>query len=751
VVVAANRSRGVAFRALRWLAGPGLLLLLAANLGFEARAQQLPGELRPLSLDRGITLRYFAPWTYAERYFSNAVEFQAPGGRARTLVTAEEEQDHAGALRRLSEIAAEVAAPAQFLSIGGWPALERHYLFTRGQTGQLALSREENRAWRITTAIAAGAVLVRFETTYKAETQSPFGMQLKDRIVAQAALIGRMTIAPRRGASEETLSEIEALRRSLPSTGQQAPEPAESRGSRERGAARKAHGPVPQGVPLGLKNGEIEIAASRDGKHVLIVANSGFAVSNNGGPFAVRQWDDTRKPRVGPFPFRDRGDPSAAIGKSRAFYYAYIGVPNGEPAAGGVTGCSTAIGKSIDDGRKFHFLSHAGLCPATGSAKCLPDQAHIAADQTNAGVGGADQLYSVYRSCSGLGTEQTCEQTTTWCRGKPSIVCSKDGGTSWTQPLLIENSGSADFPRISVGADGFVYVIYRNGNLLKLAKFSSCVSGLVRQPGFPIIIPMAKMRRCPDDQGIDRCHCPVAGLDRCNNGNLLSSPTVAPDDSDPSRIYVAYAVNTSARNDDIVVRASTDGGLTWPQETTINEAVAARRFMPWLCTMNGRAHVTWYDRGAATGADNSLTNYLLGSAGLTGGRFTVSSVRNLSGMSDPHCGYWPSAPRSADDSESCQIQPQWAGNCEGRNPTSDRVQCDFGCGPGACASCRLEAHMCKTGPGVPKYGDYSGNACAAGKIFAAWASRTPPRGPRPAPSDRTTPIQIFATAIAADP
>jgi hypothetical protein len=744
------------FRRLSIVVVSSLLLFSVVD---RLKAQQHPSAFRRLNLDHGIALRYPANWSPKDQYFSNAIELVAPAGRARTLITATRETDHASALRRLADVAAEVAAPSRYLGIGGWPALERHYLFSRGNTGQPHAAHGDDRAWRVTTAIAAGAVLVRLETTYNGETHSLLGRRLKDRVVGHAALIGRLTIATRRGVPTELRKEIEVLRKNLAGPSPFSEPSAEITGEPQQRPGELAGSSDQQAAAVGLSMGELEIAASKDGKHIVIAANKGYAVSNDGGPFSATPWTE----QVGPFPFKHRGDPSVTVGLSGAFYYAYIGLPNGEVAAKGKTGCSTAFGKSVDNGQKFHFLNHATLCPRTGVGKCFPDQAHIAADQVNAGVDGADQLYSVYRTCSGLGTkeEKECGDTTTWCRGKPSIVCSKNGGEAWTQPLLIENSGSADFPRVTVASDGFVYVIYRNGNLLKLAKYSSCASGLVMQPGFPLIIPVGNTRLCADDQGLDRCHCPIAGLDRCNNGNLLSSPTVAADDTDPSRVYAAYTVSKSVSksaqkdgivdHDDIVVKASPDGGLTWPHEAIINAStVRARRFMPWLCSVNGRAYVTWYDRGAANFADNSLTNYYLGMATFAGGKLAAGWVRNLSGMSDPHCGYWPTAPRSRDDAEACQIQPQkagWCGTKEAKGPSEDSPRCDFGCGPGACISCRFEEHICRTGRGVPKYGDYNGNACAAGRIFAAWASGTPPAGLSLKPNAR---IQIYSITVSAD-
>jgi hypothetical protein len=741
----------------RRVAAVVMLLLLFITFIDRLKAQQHQDHLRLLNLDHGIILRYPANWSPAEPYFSNANELVAPLGLARTLITATRETDHARAMRRLADVAAEVAAPSQFLSIAGWPGLERHYVFRRGRTGQTSAAQGRGEAaWRVTTAIAAGDVLVRLETIYQGETHSPFEAKLKDQILHQAAhWMGRLILVRKRGMPDDTQREIEILRKNVPNPSALTPS-AEIRGEGQ-GSGELASSSDQQAVAVGLEQGELEIAASRDGKTIVIVANSGYAVSYDGGPFSATSWTST----AGPFPFKHKGDPSITVGLSKAFYYAYIGLPEGEVAAKNAIGCSTGIGKSVDDGKTFHFLNHAVLCPKTGVGKCLPDQAHIAADQKIAGPNGADQLYSVYRTCNGLRAERSCEETSTWCRGKPSIVCSKDGGETWTRPFLIENSGSADFPRITVAPDGFVYVIYRNGNLLKLAKYGSCASGLVMEPGFPLIIPVNNTRLCADDEGLDRCHCPIAGIDRCNNGNLLSSPTVAVDDTNSSRIYAAFTVNsidpiTSARNDDVVVKASTDGGLTWPHEATINAIgtgrLGARRFMPWLCSVNGRAYVTWYDRGFNEPFnDNSLTNYYLGMGTFAGEKLTAGRVRNLSGKSDPHCGYWPTAPRSKDDAEACQIQPQMAGWCgtdDGKQPSGDSPRCDFGCGPGACRSCKFRTDICRAGDGVPKYGDYNGNACAAGRVFAAWASRTPPAGPSLDAEDHK--IRIYSITVSVE-
>src|SRR5262249_43319383 len=129
-------------------------------------------------------------------------------------------------------------------------------------------------------------------------------------------------------------------------------------------------------VEVPLEFGELEIAVSQNGQNVVIAANSGYSYSHDFGA--------TFTAAPVPVSFKHRGDPSVTVGRSGAFYVGYVGLPDGTVAAGGVSGCSTAISKSIDNGTTFNFLSHAVLCLKTGTDLCFPDQAHIAADRMNA-------------------------------------------------------------------------------------------------------------------------------------------------------------------------------------------------------------------------------------------------------------------------------------------------------------------------------------------------------------------------------
>jgi hypothetical protein len=82
------------------------------------------------------------------------------------------------------------------------------------------------------------------------------------------------------------------------------------------------------------------------------------------------------------------------------------------------------------------------------------------------------------------------------------------------------------------------------------------------------------------------------------------------------------------------------------------------------------------------------------------------------------------------------MQPQTWGVCKlnpAPNPdTSSNLPCDFNQ-----TTCAMGETCVSRGGGCPKYGDYNGNACAAGRIYSAWAASTSPLNVTPAtPTNR---------------
>jgi hypothetical protein len=458
-------------------------------------------------------------------------------------------------------------------------------------------------------------------------------------------------------------------------------------------------------------NGELEMAISNNGSDIVVGKQGGAVTSNDGGQT---------------FPFGSGlsisdGDSSVAFGQSGDFFHAGLSCfgtscsapcpgasPSGTPAS---TNNCVVVAPSTNGAQTFGALVNSAVCASSGGSACFLDQEHIAADRINAGTGGADRVYDAVRNCQGgCGTNGAF------------VTCSPDGDATWA-PLLALEKGS-DYPRVAVGGDGSFYVVYELGGNVRLDKFSACstsASQMTRaSSSFPLTVSSYNnFAGCATAGGF-------AGLDRCNSGNTLTGPTVTVDDTNPNHVYVAWSNNTAANNDNILVVDSTTGGTSWGTPVTVNASATARRFHPWACATGGNAYLTWYDRRAATAANNDLTDYFAASAGVSGGSLAANNDEfKISTSSDAQCNLWPGAPRSVYDSENCSVQPQLAGVCEltpiPTPDTSSKKRCDFVTGP-ACPFNPSGTETCQTGGGIPKYGDYNGNACILGRLCTVFAS-----------------------------
>jgi kojibiose phosphorylase len=77
----------------------------------------------------------------------------------------------------------------------------------------------------------------------------------------------------------------------------------------------------------------------------------------------------------------------------------------------------------------------------------------------------------------------------------------KEAGAERIPPVPV---AAGDDARVTVGGDGFVWVVQRTGGWIAVSKFSSCETGMQPQPGFP-----------KNAVSVSDPACPVAGLDRC--------------------------------------------------------------------------------------------------------------------------------------------------------------------------------------------------------------------------------------------
>lgn len=482
-------------------------------------------------------------------------------------------------------------------------------------------------------------------------------------------------------------------------------------------------------VPVQVTNmpGELEIAVSPDGEQALIGLNfprgvTGFSnqilwFSADGG-----QSFQPSNPGAGQASQRD---PTVAWAGSNAFYFATMGSSK-----------TVLVSRSLDGGQNFTARTASG-CGTRPN--CLADQPHLAADprpciRNTTGLCDAtdstrssnqDELYVIWRD---IGVSET-----------PIIECSSDSGNTWQ---FQQAAGVGLLPRITTGPDGFVYAIgssRRDGTgRIKLQKFSSCRAGLTSQFTTPIEVTT-----------FENVECPVPGLDRCNSGNILSSPMVAIDRANPQLVYVAFATHIGPANEEIRVMASSDGGKTFgPALAAHSTQNAVRRFLPWACGGKDEVFLGWYDRRNASLAQIDATDYVVNRLHLdTNGLSRLKEI-SASGATDFQCGNnWPLAPRDPGDSESCSVQPQNAGLCF--QPASPLVACNVNapcaasqvcrnnvCGADTTTRCDFSngcggTAICSIGSGIAKYGDYNGIACSNEAAFVAWASTVASPGSPP--------------------
>jgi len=604
---------------------------------------------------------------------------------ALTQVTTEEREGHEEALERLADIATEVPQPAKLLVIRGWPAIDRRSTATLSSGDQDQLpddlpSPPDQTVVVRTVAMAAGPTLVRFETTLASGADERLLDEMRDSIEQMEVVASGDPV--RAQAELQQVARGVEVRRQEQQQSQQTPlslEPAEA--SVPAAAAKTGAQPA---APVGVDRGELQIEATADGRNVVVVANRGYAYSTDSGR--------TFTARAGiPSPFPHDGDPSLGLGRSGSFYFGYIGYPS--------NGCAASLLKSTDNGKTFSPIENAVRCPEKGG--CSVDQPQITADRVNQ-ANGKDQIYAVWRNKTAMHPETLCKDITGV--EAPRIVCSSNGGTSFTTPVSV---GTGQRPRVVVGGDGFVYVTYMTASSILLNKYSSCASGLQQQRGFPVTITSYNPVRCP-----------VTGLDRCSNG--LSSPMVAVDDAVPDHVFVTWATSTQTDNENIRVADSLDGGKTFSRKVTVSDSVARRRFMPWICATRSVAYLGWYDRYYATTDNNDFTRYFGASVASDGANLVANTVFDFSGVDDGQCRLWPCAPGQASYATTCSVQPQLAGFCSA--PAGKR--CDYSNPSSYCAA----GATCQTARGCPKYGDYNGIACAAGNVYRAWAAAAPPPG-----------------------
>ena len=105
-----------------------------------------------------------------------------------------------------------------------------------------------------------------------------------------------------------------------------------------------------------------------------------------------------------------------------------------------------------------------------------------------------DQVYSVWRQNA---------------NNRYSIVC--NNGQAWGGSAGIR---AGDFPRVTVGQDGRVYVVYQNGDRIFLDRYSSCTAGLALQVSAAPVATLGPKNGCrgPSRARRPRCLASIAAI-----------------------------------------------------------------------------------------------------------------------------------------------------------------------------------------------------------------------------------------------
>ncbi|AJE02639.1 hypothetical protein [Geobacter pickeringii] len=372
-------------------------IALSAFCGVAVSLAQQAEKANVLTVAHGAEIRFASPWKLSAVQYSNAQELVVMGTAplkavekkiegiteypvARLLIT-EARSDHGDALKRLESIAESRDVPAEFVEVGGWPAVEVTFTEKLPRRGAPGEDEEEASAPEVTvqrtvTAIAQGDKVVIFDSSVLQEAPQDLMKGAKE--------ITRSVRFARRGEPAEIRKALESLQSTEKKRQLLFKKPESS--APEPGAAAASAVAAAVGAPVQVQTGvgELEIAASADASTVVIASNSGLSFSTNRGTsFAAGT--------TGVFGLND---PSLARGASSNYYLGVIAIPTGTPAQLNVSGCTNAVSRSTNNGAAFTLQGYSATCPTTGAGVCFPDQEHIAGDGRNAAAGG-DMLYAV--------------------------------------------------------------------------------------------------------------------------------------------------------------------------------------------------------------------------------------------------------------------------------------------------------------------------------------------------------------------
>ncbi len=368
------------------------------------------------------------------------------------------------------------------------------------------------------------------------------------------------------------------------------------------------------GGPVTGTQSEISMASS--GSSIVLTFNggpngAGFATSVNGG--VTFQAMASPPVPMGAVPCCDPAVVADTLGR---FYFVQLFRNDG---AGN---CTNSLHVSNDGGQTFSNI--VGSPFSFGPGANFPDMPHMGIDRENL-VGGQPQLYVFSRHfTSGINCPQTGGSGTV----QGEVVCSTNGGTAWTAPIVL--APFTDTAHLGTGSDGSVYIV-GNGiggmagtsRMLLRRSTNSCQAGLAF--GAPVTVA-------------DNLTFGAVGVDR-----EFPQPYVAVDRENPNIAYVAWSSDRLTSNGDrdiFLARctfAGTAGSCGAPVRVNDNPiADGTSQYFPMLCVdPNNTINLSWNDQRAgarstaifhaeATRTGSSLsvgTNFLVSEANFTPANF----------------------------------------------------------------------------------------------------------------------------------
>ena len=333
-----------------------------------------------------------------------------------------------------------------------------------------------------------------------------------------------------------------------------------------------------------------------------------------------------------------------------------------ESAALGGAGDDSLVARSTDGGRTFQpavvaipGAGYPGGGPPLNQPFSIRPQVGV---QRGAGSGGQDRLYANAWTCfirqnfvppptptnpnPQPGPAGGCQSGSTAGGGvgeqppdeRAMLVSrSDDGGATWTQPVRVTQIDDPATPADEkeeirepaqpvVGPDGTVYVGWENRD--------------VRTPQPPANNPMIVARSTDLGRTWTRINtgAAVTGTATTGASSQVGHPRLAVDPRGPAptgTLYLVYQGPTVA-DADILLRKSTNGGLTWSPDVRVSTALAGtNQTNPYVSVApDGRVDVVWHDqRHNYPGANLSDIYY----ASSTDGGATFSANRRVTDRS----------------------------------------------------------------------------------------------------------------------